>query len=260
MPEQPVALVTGANRGIGREIMRLLAERGFHGILTARDPRQGVPAARELGIEFSPLDVCDALSIQRLAERLTLRKVEVAVVVHNAGVMFREFSLEVARATLAVNFYGVLHVQTALAPLLAANARVVVVSSGLGDRSKLGPALAQRFADGVPDEAAVEALMAEYLADVEAGVHVAKGWPSSAYAVSKIGATMLAQVWGRGFANDGRQILCNAMCPGWVQTAMGGEGADRTPEEGADTAVWLATQGPDGPQGGFFRDRQPASW
>ncbi|HEY0138272.1 MAG TPA: hypothetical protein VGB85_29510, partial [Nannocystis sp.] len=74
------------------------------------------------------------------------------------------------------------------------------------------------------------------------------------------GATTLAQVLAREHADDPRALRFNALCPGWVKTAMGGEGAEREVSEGADTAVWLATQPPGGPTGGFFRDRAPASW
>ena len=88
--------------------------------------------------------------------------------------------------------------------------------------------------------------------------HLAAGWPSHAYAVSKIGATMLAQVLARELADDPRGLRVNALCPGWVKTAMGGEGAEREVGEGADTAVWLATEPPG--SGGFYRDRQPATW
>jgi len=260
MQEQPVALVTGGNRGIGREIARQLGERGYHVMIAARDARHGIDTARELALEFIPLDVTSQPSIERLTESLVRRKQPLDIVVHNAGVMHRHFDLEVARDTLAVNFYGPLHLTQALLPHLSPRARVVIVSSGLGDRSRLGPGLQARFADGALDRPALVALMDDFLTRVAAGDHEAAGWPSYPYAVSKLGATMLAQVLAREFADDPRQLRFNALCPGWVKTAMGGEGAEREVSEGADTAVWLATQGPDGPSGGFFRDRAPASW
>ncbi len=260
MPEQQVALVTGGNRGIGRDICRQLGERGFHVLLTARNPAEGVAAARELGLEFTPLDVTSAESIERLVASLERRKLGLDVLVHNAGVMFRHFDLEVARTTLAVNFHGPLHLTQALLPHLRPHARTVIVSSGLGDREVLAPALRARFADGALDRPGLVALMDDYLARVAAGTHEAAGWPSYAYAVSKLGATMLAQVLAREHADDPRQLRFNALCPGWVKTPMGGEGAQLEVDEGADTAVWLATQAPGGPTGGFFRARAPASW
>jgi len=260
MQEQPIALVTGGNRGIGREIARQLGERGYHVMLAARDAAQGIAAARELAHEFTPLDITSQASIDRLAESLARRKLTLDILVHNAGVMFRHFDLEVARDTLAVNYYGPLRLTQALLPFLNPHARVVILSSGLGDRSALGPALRARFADGALDRPALTTLMDDFLAHVAAGDHEAAGWPSHAYAVSKIGATMLAQVLARELADDPRRLRFNALCPGWVKTAMGGEGAEREVSEGADTAVWLATQAPEGPTGGFFRDRAAATW
>jgi carbonyl reductase 1 len=256
--EGPLALVTGGNRGIGREVGRQLGARGFQVILGARDPGQGVAAARELGLETMPLDVTSDASVARVAASLARRGRPLRALVHNAGVMFRRFDLEVARATLAVNFFGVLRVQQALQPYLGPAARVVIVSSGLGDRSTLAPALQRRFADGAMDRAALVAAMEAYLAAVAAGRHAAEGWPGSAYAVSKIGATMLAQVLARELADDPRGVRVNAVCPGWVKTAMGGPGAEREVEDGAATPVWLATEVD--ASGGFYRDRAPAPW
>jgi len=102
--------------------------------------------------------------------------------------------------------------------------------------------------------------MQGFVEDVAAGRHEAAGWPSSAYAVSKIGMNVLTAIYGRQLAADGRGVLCNAVDPGWVRTAMGGAHASRSVTEGADTPVWLALLPEGGPQGGVFRDRQPAAW
>jgi NAD(P)-dependent dehydrogenase (short-subunit alcohol dehydrogenase family) len=260
MHEQPVALVTGGNRGIGREICRQLGERGYHVLLAARDPARGLAVARELGLAFTPLDVTSPASIARLVASLDGRKLGLDVLVHNAGVSFSGFGPQVARDTLAVNYFGPLHLTEALLPHLRPHARVVLVSSGLGDREYLGPQLRPRFADGQLDRAGLSAAMQAFVTAVAGGHHDADGWPSSAYSVSKIGATMLAQVLARELADDPRQLRFNALCPGWVKTAMGGPSATREVDEGADTAVWLATQPQGGPNGGFFRDRRPATW
>jgi NAD(P)-dependent dehydrogenase (short-subunit alcohol dehydrogenase family) len=154
MHVQPVALVTGGNRGIGREIGRQLGARGYHVLLGARDPARGLVVARELGLAVPPLDVSDPASIARLVHSLDGRKLGIDVLVHNAGVALNGFDARVARDTLAVNFFAVLRTSpTALLPYLRPHARVVIVSSGLGDRSALAPALRARFADGALDRA-----------------------------------------------------------------------------------------------------------
>ncbi len=258
MHVQPVALVTGANRGIGREICRQLNARGYHVLLTARDPAQGVAVAREMGLEFLPLDVTSPVDIARVAASLERRKLGLDVLVHNAGAMFRHFDAEVARATVAANYFGVLHLTEALLPHLRVGARIVIVSSGLGDRQVVAEPLRARFTDDTLGRAELSQLMSQFVGLVAEDRHLAAGWPSNAYAVSKLGATKLAQVLARELADDPRGLRINALCPGWVKTAMGGEGALREVDEGADTAVWLATQPPG--SGGFYRDRQPASW
>jgi carbonyl reductase 1 len=97
---------------------------------------------------------------------------------------------------------------------------------------------------------------------VAADRYTAQGWPQSAYAVSKIGLTMLTGALARELEaqKDPRGILINAVCPGWVQTRMGGASAPRSVEEGAETPVYLALLPKGGPTGGFFRDKAPADW
>ena len=266
---RPLALVTGANRGIGLEICRQLAQRGYRVVLTARDADAGARAAREIGVSFEPLDVTDAQSIAHLSASLTRQGVRIAALVNNAGVMSRRFDAEIARQTLAVNFFGALAVTEALLPIMDTGGRIVLVSSGLGDRAVLGPELRAEFvATGEPGEPTrrdrLVALMQRFVDKTADGSHEAEGWPSYPYAVSKIGMTLLAQVLDRELATDPRHLRINAVCPGWVKTDMGGDGAERELPEGADTPVWLATEPPAGPGpgggGGFYRDRRPASF
>jgi NAD(P)-dependent dehydrogenase (short-subunit alcohol dehydrogenase family) len=99
--------------------------------------------------------------------------------------------------------------------------------------------------------------MRRFVAEVAAGTHEASGWPSSAYRVSKIGLNALTRIIASELARDARGILCNAACPGWVRTDMGGPHASRSAEEGAETPVWLALLPSGGPSGGFFRDKKP---
>jgi carbonyl reductase 1 len=102
--------------------------------------------------------------------------------------------------------------------------------------------------------------MRAFVAAVARGDHEAEGWPSSAYCVSKIGMNKLTEILAKELSADERGILCNAACPGWVRTDMGGRSAPRSVEKGAETPVWLALLPEGGPQGGFLRDKAPASW
>lgn len=261
MIRQPLALVTGANRGLGREVCRQLRATGYRVVLTARDGASGRAAADGLGAEFISLDVADANSVADLAAALRERHPDgLDALVCNAGVAMDGFDAHVARTTIDINFFGVLRTALALLPQLRDGARVVLVSSGSGDRSRLAPAL--RAAVSAPDltRERLAGLMHEFVADVQAGRHTAAGWPTSAYAVSKIGATALAHVLARDLAGDPRQLRINAVCPGWVRTDMGGPHADRGVEEGAAGIVWAATLPADGPTGGFFRDAALAAW
>lgn len=259
-----IAVVTGANRGIGLEICRQLGRRGVHVVLTSRDRASGDAAraalAREdLKVSHHALDVTSDDSARALAAWVKETHGGLDILVNNAGVALDGFNAEVARRTIDTNFFGPQRVTDALLPHLRQGARIVMVTSGVGHRSKLAPPLRARF-DAELDREALIALMRRFVDDVAAGRHAAEGWPSSAYAVSKIGLNVLTHLYGRALAQDGRGILCNAACPGWVRTDMGGPHASRSPAEGADTPVWLALLPEGGPQGWVFRDRQPADW
>jgi NAD(P)-dependent dehydrogenase (short-subunit alcohol dehydrogenase family) len=230
-----IALVTGGNRGIGLEICRQLADHGLTIILTARDASKGKAAAKalqdlKLAVEFQRLDVSSCRSIRACVASIAERRGRIDVLVNNAGIMidprgsrFLDSKLDTYRDTLETNLYGPLQLAQAVVPLMKANryGRIVNVSSGQGQLSEMGA--------GTP-----------------------------AYRVSKTALNALTRILAAEF--HGSNILVNSMCPGWVRTAMGGEGAPRTPGEGADTALWLATLPDDGPTGGFFRDRKPLEW
>jgi len=260
-----IAVVSGSNKGIGLEIVRQLARSGVHAALTSRSEAAGQAARAALEREglragYHALDVTDEQSVRALARWIEAEHGGLDILVNNAGVAFDGFDAEIARATLETNLFGALRLTDALLPLLRPGARIVMVSSGLGDRGALAPPLRARFDEATLTRDALLALMRKFIADVAAGRHASEGWPSSAYRVSKIGLNALTVILGRELAADGRGILCNAACPGWVRTDMGGPHAPRSEEEGADTPVWLALLPPGGPQGGIFRDRKPAAW
>ena len=231
-----VAVVTGANRGIGFEICRQLAARGgIHVILAARDAKKGGAAAKKLQgeglqVESRGLDVTSEKEIRAFAKWLADAHGRCDVLVNNAGILvdprgsrFLDSKLETYRETLDTNLLGALALAQALVPLMRKNryGRIVNVSSGQGQLSEMG-----------------------------AG--------SPAYRISKTALNALTRILAAEFG--GSNILANSMCPGWVRTDMGGPGAPRTPAQGADTAVWLATLPDGGPTGGFFRDRKSIPW
>ena len=230
-----IALVTGGNRGIGFEVSRQLAAQGLHVVLTARDASKGRAAAKTLQeeglpVEFHRLDVASCRSIRAGVAAIGERHGRIDVLVNNAGVMldprgsrFLDSKLDVYRDTLETNLLGPLQLAQAVVPLMKANryGRIVNLSSGQGQLSEM--------ASGTP-----------------------------AYRISKTALNALTRILAAEF--HGSNILVNSMCPGWVRTDMGGDGAPRTPEEGADTALWLATLPDDGPTGGFFKDRKPIAW
>lgn len=231
---QRIALVTGANRGIGYEICRQLAHQGLHVILTSRDLAKGERAAatlRQGGLEvsFCQLDVTDPDSVNRARDNVQRTYGRLDVLVNNAGVYPDEgvsvlsISLETLQETFAINTFGAWRTCQAFVPLMRKHqyGRIVNVSSEAGQISTM---------DGY----------------------------TGAYKMSKAAMNALTRI----LASELRRtnIKVNAMCPGWVATAMGGSNAPRTVEEGADTAVWLATLPDNGPTDGFFRDREPIPW
>jgi carbonyl reductase 1 len=180
--------------------------------------------------------------------------------VNNAGVSLDGFDADVARRTLAVNLFGAMHVTDALLPSMRPGARIVMVSSGMGELSGVRGEERARIADPELTREGLLALVESFVRDVAAGTHARRGWPSNAYSVSKIAMNALVRVLARELAADPRGILVNAENPGWVRTRMGGRSAPRSVEDGARTAVWLATLPEGGPSGGFFRDEQAIPW
>jgi len=233
--DKRLAVVTGGNRGIGYEICRQLARKGLRVLLTSRDAEKGRAAQKKLekeglDVQHHQLDVANPASVAALAGYIESEYARVDVLVNNAGISVDKRSTSVLRekeetfrVTLETNFYGPLRMCQALVPLMQKNhyGRVVNLSSGLGQLDDMG--------DGTP-----------------------------AYRVSKTALNALTRMVAK--AVEGDNILVNSMCPGWVRTDMGGAGAPRTVEQGAETAVWLAMLPHDGPTGGFFRDKKPIPW
>jgi NAD(P)-dependent dehydrogenase (short-subunit alcohol dehydrogenase family) len=229
-----IALITGANRGIGYEIARQLGRRGMHIIAAARTSARGEAAVERLQAEdivasSALLDVNNEHSMDTLAASVTDDFGRLDVLVNNAGVYpdegvpGLEVDLAIVRDTLETNTLGPLRLCQLFAPLMRTRSwgRVVNVSSGAGQMAGMtGTTLAYRVSKAALN--AITLILADELRDTG--------------------------------------ILVNALCPGWVRTEMGGPGAPRSVERGADTAAWLATLPDDGPTGGLFRDRKPIPW
>ena len=226
-----VALVSGGNRGIGQEIVRQLAERGLTVVLGSRDGEQGRAAAAGLsgGVVVRQLDVADPESVERLSRSVEEEFGRLDVLVNNAGITNDEgqrgvdADLERVREALETNLLGAWRLCKAAIPFMRRHGygRIVNISTGM---------------------AALEDM----------------GGGSPGYRVSKTGLNALTRILASELRGSG--ILVNSICPGWVQTDMGGSRAPRPVEEGAEGAVWAATLPNNGPTGGFFRDRRPVPW
>nr|XP_002721300.2 carbonyl reductase [NADPH] 1 [Oryctolagus cuniculus] len=271
-----VALVTGANKGIGFAIARALC-RLFSGdvVLTARDEARGRAAVQQLQAEglsprFHQLDITDLQSIRALRDFLRKEYGGLNVLVNNAGIAFKTadttpFHIQ-AEVTMKTNFDGTRDVCTELLPLMRPGGRVVNVSSmeSLRALKSCSPELQQKFRSETITEEELVGLMKKFVEDTKKGVHQKEGWPSTAYGVTKIGVTVLSRIQARHLSEQrgGDKILLNACCPGWVRTDMAGPNATKSPEEGAETPVYLALLPPDaeGPHGQFVVEKRVEQW
>ncbi|MDX6314623.1 MAG: hypothetical protein QOF44_4087 [Streptomyces sp.] len=216
----PVCLVTGGNRGIGREVCRRLAARGATVLPTARAP--------EAGSGLLTLDVTDGPGVVRAAEEVRSRFGRLDVLVNNAAITYDTWQrastadLDVVREAAETNLYGPWRTVQAFLPLLRASGhgRIVNVSSEAASLTNMG--------GGTP-----------------------------AYTASKTALNALTRMLAAELRPD--RILVNAICPGWVATDMGGPGG-RPVADGAAGIVWAALLPDDGPTGGFFRDGRPLPW
>ncbi|HWK34428.1 MAG TPA: SDR family oxidoreductase [Hyphomicrobium sp.] len=238
MAETRIALVTGANRGIGLEILKQLSRAGLMAVLCSRDVEKGREAAAKLASEgLEPpvvaLDVTDGASIKAAVEEIVGLFGRIDVLINNAGILREgitaeetsvlDVPAELAMETYATNTIGPLRLIQAVVPIMRQGdyGRVVNVSSGAGQLAEMGA-----------------------------------GYP--AYRMSKAALNALTRITAAELGPS--PIKVNAMCPGWVRTDMGGPNATRSVEQGAETAVWLATLPDTGPTGGYFRDKAPIPW
>ncbi|NQV38064.1 MAG: SDR family oxidoreductase [Candidatus Marinimicrobia bacterium] len=234
MSDKRIALVTGGNRGIGLEICRQLASKEFRVYLGARDAKIGTAVVEKLvkakvDVHFIHLDVTDETTMDAAKDTILQKEGKLDVLVNNAGVLLDppgsslDAPVDMIRTSMETNVYGPFRLCQLFIPSMKRNkyGRIVNISSGMGQLDEMG-----------------------------------SGYPG--YRVSKTALNALTKIFSSEL--QGSNVLINTMAPGWVRTDMGGENATRSVEEGADTAVWLATL-PDGSSSGvFFKDRKQIAW
>jgi len=237
MNASPVAVVTGAYRGLGLETARQLADLGHRVLLTARRESEGRSAAGQLAaggadVRFAALDVTAAESIRALKDLLMRDYGRLDTLVNNAGIFpdpspgtpaasIFKADLDTIRTAFETNTLAALRLCQELIPLMQGHGRVVNVSSGMGQLSDMN--------GGCP-----------------------------AYRLSKVALNAVTRIFADELQHT--DIKINSVCPGWVQTDMGGPDATLTVAEGARGIVWAATLPADGPSGGFFRHGEPIPW
>ncbi len=233
MSNPKIALITGANRGIGLEVARQLAALGHQVILSSRDEEKGRAALASIQqnqdlLSYHQLDVTDAESVERIKNWILNQYGRLDILVNNAGVNYDTWhqalnaNLVECHETIEANLFGPWNMCQAFLPIMQSNGfgRVVNVSSGAGALTGMG--------GGTP-----------------------------AYSISKAALNVLTIKLAAEVRGD---ILINAVCPGWVRTDMGGSAATRSVAEGASGIIWAATLNAGGPNGGFFRDGRRIDW
>lgn len=225
------ALVTGANKGIGLEVVKQLLERNFNVILTSRNRDKGLRAIENLKnheekLFFVQMDVGDEDSIIKAVKEVQSKNIKIDVIVNNAGVLLdsesiNEVSSEKILTTFRVNTLGPILVIQNFLPIMNKNGRIINVSSGLGAFSE----------------------MSSY---------------APVYSISKSALNAITKQFSFSLVEN--NISVNSVSPGWVKTDMGGSNAARTVEKGAETIVWLAEEAPHNLTGKFFRDKKEMDW
>ncbi|MBX9689376.1 MAG: SDR family oxidoreductase [Candidatus Obscuribacterales bacterium] len=237
-----VALISGANKGIGKEAARQLGKQGFKVYLGSRDLTRGEAAAKELqaeGVEAEAiqLDVTKQSSVDKAIAEIAAKHAALDVLVNNAGILkdraigIEESDIADVEATMQTNFYGPLRLLKAATPLLekSKSAKVVNVSSTLGSLAKASDP-ASPFAE----------------------------FRYVGYNCSKAALNMLTILSAGSLAAKG--IKVNSVCPGYVATDINQNQGYRTVEQGAQIIVKMATSGDDGPSGGYHDDAGSIPW
>jgi len=276
-----LAIVTGANKGIGLETCRALARSGnFKTVyLTSRNESLGREALKDIeksidglpcAVKYHQLDIADEASIGKFRDYIEANYKHFDVLVQNAGFAYKQAATDPfevqAKYTLAINFWGTLHMLQSFYPLANENARIVNVSSMISQSTMNN--FTPRFGNPIGRELhsintaltleRLTELATQFVADCEQKKNVEVGWPQTSYGVSKLLVNGLTRIYGKKAREEGRGVLVNCCCPGFVKTDMSShnERATKVPTQGCETSVWLAMlpAGISGPQGTYMAD------
>ena len=246
--DQKIALITGANKGLGLACVQLLSKKGYTTILTARNAKKGATSLKQLkkegykNIFFEELDVTKEKNIEKAVQNILKAHKRIDILINNAGIFLDEgdgikdmpytienIPLNTIKKTMETNLYGPILLTQRILPLMKKQnfGRIVNVSSGMGQMTtEANP----RYSGG--------------------------GFPS--YRISKTALNAFTR--NLSFEVKKQNILVNSVCPGWCRTDMGGKEATRSPEEGAEGIIWVATLPNNGPSGKLFRDKKEIPW
>ncbi|WP_057914958.1 SDR family oxidoreductase [Peribacillus muralis] len=232
--DKPIAFVTGGNRGIGFELVKQLAVKGFKVILSSRDPKKGYEALEKLkdpnlDISYMMMDVDEQDSIRQSAHTVNEKYGRLDVLINNAGIYVDgdekliTMDPSILEKTMRTNFFGPYFVIHSFIPLMEKRGygRIINISSELGAMSDMS----------------------------------VQG--TGAYKLSKLALNGMTQLMATEIKGD---IKINSVDPGWVSSDMGGPYASVSPKQAAESILWLATIGPEGPNGGFFRNGKSTNW
>jgi carbonyl reductase 1 len=267
-----IAVVTGANKGIGFYIALQLGLSGLftHIILGCRDATRGALASKDIQKQVTdkvtvhsvPLTIGDHQSHLDFCKRMDEEFGKIDVLVNNAGFAYKgsdptSFQGQ-TKKTLETNYHGLVHFTETMMPLLrkGTDARLVNVASMAGRLSQVSPALQAKFSNDELTVQELNALMNQFEADVQNGVHSQQGWSNTNYGMSKLGVIAATRIWAR---QEAPTIAVNCCCPGYCKTDMSSNRGTRPPSEGAKNAVIPAImESP--PTGEFFQDYKVSTW
>ncbi|KAL8226083.1 hypothetical protein R6Q57_018640 [Mikania cordata] len=274
---ETVAVVTGGNRGIGFEITRQLALQGLTVILTSRDTYVGEEATKTLleeglKVVFHQLDIVDCESTELFSAWVKEKYGGINILINNAGISYNigsENSVECAWKVIDTNYFGTKNIVKSVIPLMrssAEGARIVMVSSRLGRlngrRNRIADVALRQQLENIESlsEDIIDSTINKFLEQVKDGSWINGGWPqnNTDYSLSKLAVNAYTRLMARTLLEQpkGQKIYINCCCPGWVKTAMTGWAGLTSPEEGADTPVWLALLPGLSISGKFFAERR----